>query len=142
MVGNAQDAKRALTGELTYLGEGCTRVVYISDDKTVVYKVERHDLEIDHTSNADEIEAITSLTGKLETGYALPKARLFANGVLAMEYIDGDYLGECYCVGGEEHYACLTSEQESYLSTFGLDALTWGNTCRRDGVIYLIDLGH
>lgn len=142
MVGNENDAARALTGDLEFLGEGCTRRVYVDNDRAVVYKVEHFDTEVDHTSNYDEVETAARLMGTLPSGYALPNMTLYDNGVLAMDYIDGELLGECFCVQGEEHLYCLPEHMASFLSTVSEDCLTWGNTCMRDGILYLIDLGH
>jgi hypothetical protein len=135
MVGNENDAALALSGNLPMIGEGCTRRVYLSDG--VVYKVEYFDT-VHHTSNADEYALASTLV--VPAGMAIPNVTLYPNGVLAMEYVDGEYRGECYCLPNEEHYGCHDDETTARLSEIGLDVPTWGNTVYRDGMLWLIDL--
>ena len=135
MIGNEHDAAMALAGTLPMIGEGCTRRVYVSGD--VVYKVV-YDADYPNT-NRREYETGQSLT--VPPGMAVPAMTLYPNGVLACEYIVGEYMGECYCVRGEDHMGCLPAETVTILNTISLDCATWGNTCMRDGILYLIDLG-
>lgn len=134
MVGNANDAARALAGTLPMIGEGCTRRVYVSGD--VVYKVE-YDPDYPNV-NAHEYDVASTLT--VPPGMAVPAMTLYPNGVLACEYIVGEYMGECYCVRGEAHMGCHDADTVKILNTISLDCATWGNTCMRDGTLYLIDL--
>jgi len=142
MVGNENDATLALAGSLEFLGEGCTRRVYIDDAHTVVYKVEHFDQEVAHTSNYDEVETAARAT-VLPDNVRIPAMTLYPNGVLAMEYIDGNPLGECFCTADEECYDdCLSSDMVDKLSKVSPDCISWGNVILREGIYYLVDLGH
>lgn len=140
MTGNETEAEQALAGTLEYLGKGCTRIVYINESRTVVYKVEHFDSEPDHTSNYDEY-ALSDIT--LPEPFVIPNMTLYPNGVLAMDYIDGLMAGECFCTASETcQDDCHPSHIVDKLMTVSPDCATWGNTVWKDGKLYLIDLGH
>lgn len=139
MLGNENDAALALAGSLELIGEGCTRRVYIDDARKVVYKVEHFDMAV-HTANYDEIERSHIVTPH---PIVVPTMHLFDNGVLAMEYVNGTMAGECYCLPNEVcDDTCMSEDILSVLRTISPDAGTWGNTVWKDGLLYLIDLGH
>ena len=139
MVGNENDAALALAGSLELIGEGCTRRVYIDNARKVVYKVEHYDLA-EHNANTDEYAL-----GDIVTPHpiVIPNMHLFDNGVLAMEYVDGSMAGECYCAKDEVcDETCMDEDILSVLRVIAPDCVTWGNTIWKDGLLYLIDLGH
>lgn len=102
MIGNEDNARLALDGYLRLLSaHGSTRIVYIADD--VVYKIEAYG-EIG--TNLAEYDNASRLNAILPEGYFVPEVALydFTDGnVLAMDYITGQEMGECYCLDNEPH---------------------------------------
>jgi hypothetical protein len=133
MVGNAHDAANALTG--TYVGEGCSRIVYRIGD--VVYKVNTTEFN----SNLDEYLSGERLRDNVPAPFIVPPMSLYGD-VLAMPYYDGTHMGECYCL---PHEACSDDCMPESLAvvarSIGCDVSTWGNTMTVGEDIYLIDLG-
>ena len=86
-VGNFRDAMRAVNKELKLIGEGSSRIGYLDDDDSVVYKVTRYDTEI----NEVEYETMVELR-ELGFPYILPVSLWDVDNakVLAIPYIKED----------------------------------------------------
>lgn len=106
MVGTFEDASLALTEsrarEHAHLlsMDGSTRTVYLING--VVYKVEHYGVV---RENRNEFETITRERDNLPEGVFYPEVSLFAVGnteIIAMSYIQGQAVAECYCTPDEE----------------------------------------
>lgn len=128
-VGNENDAMLArYEGEP--IGAGYTRIVYLYND--VIYKV-----ETDPGWNRQEYNNINSII--LPAPFAFPEATLYGE-VIAMEYIDGQATGECYCYTTCQCESTLTDEQCALVTALGLDdARSYGNTIVKNDVYYIVD---
>src|SRR5690349_10007808 len=102
MIGNLADATTALSrfmvGDWTDIlsANGTTRIVYIING--VVYKCEG-----ESGVNQTEFEVMSTMS--LPCGFAFPAVNLFQIGdvdVIAMEYVDGIAVAECFCLDFEE----------------------------------------
>lgn len=103
MTGNSADAKQALRDFLS--GEdsrvlsfdGSTRVVYLIDG--IVYKIEIEEFD---SPNETEIKNIRETV--LPDGVFYPSTDIYYFGntsVIAMDYIEGTAVAECFCVEPE-----------------------------------------
>lgn len=137
---NEQDAAYAVMGRLPLIGSGYYRNVYLSGD--YVYKVT--DNMEDGDINLDELETIKSIDqSTLPDNIRIPACRLFSfNGktVMAMEYIKGEAMAECYCAPSEPHLSsCLPGNVYEAILKTGLYDLSLGNVIRKDNVYYIVD---
>jgi hypothetical protein len=142
MIGNQTDAALAWTGPYCHLlsDEGSSRIVYLIND--VVYKVNRH---ASYDDNLSEWENYRFLTENLPRGLFLPEMSLYQindQNVIAAEYIDGDYTGECIDVGFgcECDSPCIDITTIEQLASLGIQDMSWGNAINYDGVVYLVDI--
>lgn len=159
MTGNASNAAEALylasmrsygvnLSQGTYsghlIGIGSTRRAYLFND--VVYKVAR--CPEDDYINELEHSVISGLT--VRDPLALPKTSLWSvdgRPVLAMQYIAGFEMGECFCFSELEpdhNQVCLPERILGMLQTLPLsttyDTAT-GNVIRQDSRYWLVDFG-
>ena len=81
LIGNMRDARKALRGELDYIGEGCSRKVYVDKDEKYVYKVGLMDSGADDNCNVGEHLMFSVLRVASRWSKHIPKSRLI--------YIDG-----------------------------------------------------
>lgn len=142
MIGSMLDADAAISGEAMFLAEGSARAVYVLNN--VVYKIETesgcNDFEYD---NLVRLGSVT-----LPDGIALPAWNVFTvDGIkiIAMEYIDGTPVGECYCDWAGTECNCPTDSKAplgilTACRNLGIEDLAVGNLIYRDGVYYLVDL--
>lgn len=97
MIGTYADAAFALEGALDYLDQGTSRNVFISDG--VVYKV--NNTSDDFDDNEYEWRNYSRLVGvEVDERIGIPRCSIFnVNGknVIAMEYIEGQAMSECWC---------------------------------------------
>lgn len=140
MIGNEGHARAALARDLPVLSyAGSSRTVYLMDN--VVYKVENN-LE-DKGTNAYEFERMTTI--KPSTGVFFPAVSLYTidgTDVIAMEYINGQSVSECYCIEGiEVCEADCMPDSVWQLVNGTLDDLGGFNTIVNDSGIYIIDMG-
>lgn len=138
MVGTRECAALALDGKLEVLSfSGTTRAVYIADD--VVYKV-----EFEAGTNVTEYNNVARIEPFLPDHVRIPATSLHTIGgipVIAMEYIEGQLLAECYCWDDEVHDdTCMTGGEVREMSQYIGD--TGGMNVIRDagGTYWLIDL--
>jgi|SRR5690606_1543326 len=98
MIGTYADAALALSmhldndSSMLLSADGTTRMVYLIGG--VVYKV-GSDFD-----NRNEFENITANADNLPEGVCFPKVDLFevaGNDIIAMEYIEGQAMSECFC---------------------------------------------
>jgi hypothetical protein len=141
MIGTQEDANRAVAGDLRVLSSyGCTRMVYIAND--VVYKVPLSS-EFD-SCNRDEFR-IMSDSSNLPDGVFYPEVSLFnVNGidVIAMEYISGQRMAECYCVAPEVCAPDCMPNHVWELVNGVLDDTGGFNVIVNDSGVWIIDQGN
>lgn len=137
--GTLAHAHAALTGDLPYLGEGCTRVTYVWEG--IVYKVETA-----IGANHDEYTNAMAARATVPYPFVVPDMTLHYVGtscVLAMPFIDGTATGECIGswigTGCDCDGACMPADIADTARRINGDALSWGNTIYRDGLYYMID---
>lgn len=143
MIGNLSEATLAYEHALPILSnEGTGRTVYRVYD--VVYKVDK-----EQGSNAAELTNYNRLCSlPLPAHIGIPMVEAYDIGdeiVIAMEYIDGERIGECFaeqagldCDCDSEH---LPAEIEGTLRSVGMGGdLHEGNIIYSNGIYYLIDL--
>lgn len=140
MIGNETDARLAVERALPLLTHlGSTRTVYLQGN--VVYKVEStfEDIGI----NAMEYRRMT--TEPTNTGVFFPDVSLFdidGTQVIAMEYIHGQAMAECYCMEGVEE--CLPDcmpDSVWQLVNGTLDDTGGFNVIVNERGIFIIDMG-
>lgn len=124
---------------LPLIGEGNFRRVY--RDGPTVYKIE-YEEGIDFCSNQSEVDNLDRLRAiRLPRGVALPDAYLYVSEgipIVSMAYIDGEAMGECFCLPGEAHLGCLPPGMERDLHALGID-LAYGNVILSGGRYYIVD---
>lgn len=140
MTGTEENARLALARALPVLSyQGSTRIVYLCDN--VVYKVETN-LE-DDGINAYEYDRMTTIVPN--EGVFFPDVSLYTfdgTDVIAMEYIEGQAMAECYCIEGVEE--CTETCMPDYvwqLVNGTLDDTGGYNTIVNERGIYIIDMG-
>jgi hypothetical protein len=127
---------------LPVIGQGNFRVVMRQGP--TVYKVE-YDEGIDLCSNQTEVDNLDRLRAiSMHPRIKLPDAYLYVTEgvpVVAMEYIDGTLMGDCFCLPREGHDpdACLPDDIVKYLVSLGIDT-SYGNVIKSGKDYYLIDL--
>lgn len=141
MIGTYADAALALGMYLDYdhsmllSADGTTRMVYLIDG--IVYKVGSD------SDNRWEFENITANADNLPEGVFFPKVALFevaGSKVIAMEYIRGQVMAECFCHVGEQHGStCMPADifakvRDVIDDTGGENVIVTDN-----GDIYIID---
>lgn len=141
MVGNAQDAAKVVNGEF---GPppfwGSTREVYRVGD--IVYKVGSH------TDNESEYDMYCAISiGDMLPKFpniALAETSLHYVGdipVIAMEFIDGLAVGECFCISDDEHNEdCLDIDMICAIRSIGISDTNYGNIMLKDGIYYIVDM--
>lgn len=140
MIGNETDAAYALNmfdagddSELLSM-DGSTRVTYLIGG--IVYKVE---IDTDY-NNAMEFENMTSIA--LPMGVYFPDVSLYTiNGrdVIAMEYISGQRVAECYCTDMEECESdCAPRDIVALMEDMNLDPCGYNVIINGNGA-YIID---
>lgn len=143
MIGNYEDAKLAATLPYKYVlsTNGSTRGVYLINN--VVYKVEYDSYPFYNPLEYDN--ANTMREELLTLGICVPKVELFANNVLAMEYIAGEPTGECIptfigneCDCGEGQ--CFEDSIRDMLNSLDITDLAYGNLMWSNGQLWIIDL--
>lgn len=149
MVGTLERAHMALDGLFPCIGEGSFRSAY--RDGNVVYKVhlpvDEEDVYDGWDPNADEFIRWSDIIGRnLPAFIRVPNASLYhVNGesVIAMDYIEGKALGECWCTEGEEHLGCIDFDTAATITNeTGIMDLAYGNIIEANGIYWLIDLQH
>jgi hypothetical protein len=125
---------------LPRIGSGNFRHVY--RDGPTVYKIEYGE-GIDLQCNQAEVDNLDRLRAvRLPRKVALPDAYLYVTDgvpVVSMEYIEGEPMGECFCIPGEAHEGCLPPGMERDLNALGIDC-AYGNIILSDSTYWLIDL--
>lgn len=140
MIGSREDAAAALYGELPHLDDGTSRRAYLSDG--VVYKVNINDSWDD---NLDEWNRYVRLKGEyMDPNVCLPETWLYeidGKSVIAMEYIEGTGLAECYCNPDSEPHTdgCMTDEAKNLIRKY-IDDLGGMNVILSDNIYYIIDI--
>jgi len=141
MIGNETDAAYALNmfdagddSELLSM-DGSTRTVYLIGG--IVYKVESGDL-----INANRFEFENMLSIPLPVGVYFPDVSLYTiNGrdVIAMEYISGQRVAECYCTDMEECESdCAPRDIVALMEDMNLDPCGYNVIINGNGA-YIID---
>lgn len=142
MVGTLEDARHAASGIATPFADGCSRDAFLI--RGVVYKIENgsDDSEDANSHEWENYKRIRSL--ELPHNAAVPPTELYhVDGipVIAMEYINGKSVGECYCIPGDDHSACISQDIIDELSKVtGITDFCYGNLILRDGTLYIVDL--
>jgi hypothetical protein len=144
-LGNETDAAYALIRRMPFLESGGFRRAHLKDG--IVYKVNHEFGGEDH--NLEEWNNLQLIdTSTLPDWIRIPKADLWiinSRTVMAMEYVDGEPVSECYCdtLGGEEcDEYCLPDEVcAAIFDATGISDLGYGNVIRNGRVLYLVDLG-
>lgn len=131
------------------IGSGAYRRVYKSKRGKWVYKVDKTDVYGNH-GNTEEYATYQLLkTRQLPPGVKIPEMHMLPNGVLAAEYIDGvqpknwcspDYHGSNCSERYSPDEACWARSFVN--SPIYFADLHNGNVVVKDGVVYVIDLGH
>lgn len=141
MTGNLTDAARALAGDLPILSmDGSTRIVYRIDE--VVYKVNNG--MWDEDANLTEYETIRDM-GTLPDGVYIPETSIYSvdgQNVIAMQFIEGTAVAECYCIAGLEECTdmCMSNDVWETVSGYLDDTAGLNTIITENGDIYLIDL--
>lgn len=138
MTGNLTDAARALAYDGEIIGEGSSRIVFRIND--IVYKVLTYD-DVYFNANAAEYENISTFVDNEMV--RVPRSTYFDDiDVIAMEYVEGTPVGECYCLAGEKHYRCLTPIEREIIADTGMTDMSYGNIIRdNNGMLNIIDFG-
>ncbi len=143
MPGTIEDATLAVSGRLPEIGRGCSRVVFLKDN--VVYKVEHHDDDINNNANEDEYFNFTYLRDiTLPPNVGIPDTSLFWVGnvpVIAMDFIPGHPIAECYCYIGREacNEFCMPDDVRMMLMPFINDTAGF-NVIEYNGLYWIIDM--
>lgn len=143
MIGNETDAATALHGGGIYVGEGHTRIVYRVGD--VAYKVN----VVSWDYNIEEYDCGEAYRAATPANIVIPDMTLYHIGdrtVLAMPYIDGVPVSECFSrynieCADSTHASCLDDKMAQTLTRFNFDATSYGNVILKDGIYYMVDLG-
>ena len=133
MIGNKEDAKRALMGEGKYIGEGCTRKCFLIDD--VVYKVEFCPPDQINFFEAENLDRMATIPNP---PIIIPPCTLWdvhdddgeEFSVIAMPYYEGSETGMCYeCEFGKEciDEDCVPKKILDGLSANRIDDSAYGN---------------
>lgn len=140
MIGTYEEAEMALDGGLPWLDNGTSRVAYLSNG--VVYKVNINDAWDD---NMVEWNHYTLLKRQyMDPEVALPETYLHQiNGksVIAMEYITGTGVSECWCISDKEPHAenCMSPEIRRLVTKY-IDDIGGMNVIVSENRYYIIDL--
>jgi len=142
MIGTQEDAERAVSGHLTTFGYGSSRNCYRVGD--VIYKVNRHKA---WNANEDEWLKYQQIVDMVrdEAIIRVPETRLIetiSGPVIAMQYINGQPMNECWCIEDKEPHSeeCLPKEMVEPLQRLITDL--GGKNVIFDGALYwIIDLG-
>jgi hypothetical protein len=139
MTGNEIDAKSALMGFGEFIGSGCDRRAYLINN--VVYKVQQR-----NRFRANEVEFENFRDHEETDRIKFPANHLYyidGNAVMAMEYIDGTCVGECYCIEDLEacNETCLDELEVNDLLELGMTDICYGNVIRKDSFLYIVDFG-
>lgn len=139
MIGNIEDATAAFEGALSRIGDGSSRDVYIDNDKKVVYKVECEPGW--YSTNQLEWENYNEFSD-VPLPFVIPETALYdidGSPVIAMEYIDGQLMAECYCSSDECCTDfCLPRALLDIACTI-INDTSGLNFVYRDGFYYVID---
>lgn len=140
MIGNTDDAAYALRmyreNDISDLlsCDGSTRMVYLING--VVYKVNTYD-----GTNEDEYDNISSLI--LPEGYRFPITSLYrvlGEDIIAMEYISGQCVCECYCTQDEECAPdCAPRDVVATMEDLNLDIGGFNVIVDDNGIYYIVD---
>lgn len=142
MTGNIVDATAAYWNETTVFEFGTARRVYLING--VIYKV-------DDECGANNAEMTNYLrirdTAFIPSYIAIPEITEYEVNdeiVLAMEYVDGEFIGECFseftggiCDCGTPH---LSPEVSETIRALDITDLHDGNVIVSDGIYHIIDL--
>lgn len=141
MTGTKTDARKVLSGEGMFIGEGSFRECYLIND--VVYKLNITSQD----ANFIEFHNGEAARGNVPAPFIVPAMSLFdidGESVLAMEYINGESTGECTSVWLDLPCECDGKCMPENIRVMALsisdDCLSWGNTIRVGSDYYLIDL--
>lgn len=144
MTGNADHAALALAGDLPILSDmGSTRMVYLYDN--VVYKVNtgvwNYDANLEEFNIAQEISNVRTLP----EGVYIPAVTLYSiegHNVLAMEYIEGTAVAECYCAMANDVCTdtCMSDDVWQKVNGYLDDTSGFNTIITATGDIYIIDL--
>src|SRR6478609_7149367 len=109
MIGNLNDAALAANGLAEPIGIGSYRRAYLING--VVYKVTYDGDGRGDNANLYEWDTYVSFNGwpDLPKGIRVPETSLWPVGgmpVIAMTYVDGAPMGECFCAPGEDCCDC------------------------------------
>lgn len=145
MVGSEADARAALRGNAEWIGSGERREVYLIED--IVYKVERS-LSVKHNRvNQKEFDKANAVRETAPFNIVIPEITLYAvdgETVLAMPFIDGEEMQGCPELDGvachDSCARCLPADIYAVIEKLDFDGPSTGNTIRKDGKYYLIDL--
>jgi hypothetical protein len=141
MIGTIEEAEYALAGESHFLARGTARDVYIADG--IVYKV-----EIESGSNDYEIDNLIRLSNMtLPPMLAVPEWNVYnvdGRSVIAMPFIEGREVGECYCDFTGTECDCPPDSKApisviAACQSVGITDLSVGNLIYRDGIYYIVD---
>ena len=140
MVGNIDDAALAARDIAGYrLGIGAYRKTYLING--VVYKV-----TYDGDGRGDNAN-LSEWSNYTDTGVPFvrfPETTLWPVGgmpVIAMTYVDGLLMGECYCTPDEEcQDSCLSDDERDMIEKVtGVCDLGYGNVIVTPGVYWVVD---
>ena len=139
MIGNKADATKALMREVKPFSTfGGDRLVYLING--VIYKVSRAGGDYYNHMEYDNM-----MRGESDGFINYPLTHLFNIGdraVIAMEYISGDPVGECYCLDDNEcGDDCLSEDTLDRIAAHGMTDRCYGNLIMRDGQLYIVDFG-
>ena len=140
MIGNMEDAMRAVEDNLSgrnYIGAGMSRNVYVYDN--VVYKVGCSNTNIMEHDNLNHFRDIAD-------DVVIPYSTLYRVGsslVLAMPYISGQLLCECYCCVSctDNNTGHLTAEQNDIIMQYIYDTGGDNVVLTDTGDLVIIDFG-
>lgn len=142
MIGNSADAALAVAEYRQYSPDylltdmGSTRMVYLING--IVYKVDIYD----QSENESEYETITNMREHLPEGIHYPQVSLFhvlGGSVIAMEYITGQQIAQCYCMSNEPCGPdCMTDDEYNMLFDVLPDSCGY-NVVRRGDGYWIID---
>jgi hypothetical protein len=147
MIGSLDQAMAALEAfrmrdhTHVYSFDGSTRMVYRFDN--VIYKVNLDAWNTDW--NRIEWDRIANVDVDLPENVRYPEANLFEvndTAVIAMEFIDGQPISECYCLSNIEECEddCMTDDEVNLLVPLMSDPGGFNTIRCDDGTYVIIDV--
>lgn len=140
------DAKATIMDKKNIIGEGSARTVYWDGVSYWVYKVGHSQWGDGASSNVNEFENWLAIKGnELPTGVLIPEMRMLADGILAVQYINGEH-PKTSCWGFQHDCKNVADCWYTLFETSGIERrrgfgdISYANVILTDDGMYVIDL--